>query len=157
MALYTYSINGTTLSTTTGVLTAETTATGAGSVINVLELTMGGEAGSSTVVRLAVNRPDSAGGAAPTGGRTAQTAEKRHPASGAASHFVATVYATTQGTLATNDVLAYSFNAFGGFVRWVAMPGEEIVVGSQGAVRYLIWRSRSGTPTVSGTMVVEEL
>lgn len=157
MAIYTYSVNGTSLSTTTGLLTAQTAATGAGSVINVIELMLGGEAGSSTVARMAVNRPDSAGGAVPTGAATAQTAEKRHPASGAATHVVATAYATTQGTLATNDVLTYAFNAFGGFVRWGAMPGEEIVVGSQGAVRYLIWRSRSGTPGVSGTLVIEEL
>lgn len=157
MARYTYSVNGTALSTTTGLLTAETTATGAGSVIQVLELMLGGEQSASTPTRMVLNRPDSGGGAVPTGARTAQTAEKTNPASGAASHFVDTAFASTQGTLATNDVLSWGFNAFGGVVRWVALPGEEIVVGTQGAIRYLIWRSRSGTPTCSGHMVVEEL
>lgn len=152
MGKYTYSIAGTALSTTTGLLTVQTTATGAGSVVNVGEILLGGEAGSSSVARIAVNRPS----AAPTGGATAQTAEKLHPAAPTASATIATVYATTQGTLSTNDVLAWAFNAFGGFVRWVAMPGEEVVVGTQGAVAYLITRSRSGTPTVSGHIITEE-
>lgn len=152
MGKYTASIQGTALSTTTGLLTVQTTATAAGSVVVMSEILLGGEAGSSSVARIAVNRPS----AAPTGGATAQTAEKLHPASPAASSTIATVYATTQGTLSTNDVLAWSFNAFGGFVRWVAMPGQEVVVGTQGAVAYVILRSRSGTPTVSGHIIFEE-
>lgn len=153
MAKYSYSVNGTALSTTTGLLTVQTAATGAGSVVNVYELMLAGEAGSSTVARVVVNRPS----AAPTGAATAQTAEKFNPASGAATHVVATAYATTQGTLSTNDVLIPGFNAFGGVVRWLAAPGSEVVVGTQGAVAYLIIRSRSGTPTVSGHLCVEEL
>lgn len=153
MAKYSYSINGTALSTTTGTLTVQTAATGAGSVVNVYEVLLGGEAGSSAVARVVLNRPS----AAPTGGATAQTAEKLNPASGAATHVVATVYATTQGTLSTNDVAIIPFNAFGGVVRWLAAPGSEIVVGTQGAVAYLIMRSRSGTSTVSGHMLIEEL
>lgn len=153
MAFFSYSVNGTALATTTGLLTVETTATGAGSVVSVTEIMLGGESGSSTVARVAVNRPS----AAPTGARTAQTAEKLNPASGSASHFVATAYATTQGTLSTNDVAILGFNTFGGVVRWVAAPKQEIIVGTQGAVAYLIIRSRSGTPTVSGHIIVEEL
>lgn len=152
MSLYSYSINGTALSTTTGLLTLQTAVTGAGSVISLNEVMLAGEAGSSSVARFAVNRPS----AAPTGGATAQTAEKINPASGAATHVVATAYASTQGTLSTNDVLILGFNAFGGVIRWLAAPGEEIVVGTQGAVAYLIGRSRSGTPTVSGHMIVNE-
>jgi len=152
LAKYTYSINGTALSTSTGLLTVQTAATGAGSVVSVQEIMLGGEAGSSTVARVVFNRPS----AAPTGGATAQTAEKLHPASPTATHVVATAYATTQGTLSTNDVLILGFNAFGGVVRWLAAPGEEVIVGTQGAVAYGILRSRSGTPTVSGHIVVEE-
>lgn len=153
MACYSYSIQGTALSTTTGLLTFQTAATGAGSVININEIYLAGEAGSSTVARVCLNRPS----AAPTGGATAQTAEKLNPASGAATHVVATSYASTQGTLSTNDVLEPGFNAFGGVIRWTALPGREVYVGTQGAVAYLILRSRSGTPTVSGHCVVEEL
>lgn len=150
--LFSYSVNGTALSTTTGLLTVQTAATGAGSVCLVKEVMLGGEAGSSGVVRFALNRPS----AAPTGAATAQTAEKLNPASAGATHVVATAYATTQGTLSTNDVMLWSFNAFGGVVRLLMAPGAEIVVGTQGAVAYLIGRSRSGTSTVSGHFVVEE-
>lgn len=149
---YSYSVNGTALSTTTGLLTVQTAATGAGSVVLVKEIMLAGEAGSSAVARVAVNRPS----AAPTGAATAQTAEKLNPASAGATHVVATAYATTQGTLSTNDVIMIPFNAFGGVVRWLAAPGSEIVVGTQGAVAYLIIRSRSGTSTVSGHLIVEE-
>jgi hypothetical protein len=152
MALYSYSVNGTALSTTTGLLTVQTAATGAGSVVSVPEIMLAGEAGSSSVARVVLNRPS----VSPTGGATAQTAEKINPASGAATHVVATVYVTTQGTLSTNDVLILGMNAFGGIVRWQAFPGEEVVFGTQGAVAYGILRSRSGTPTVSGHIIVEE-
>lgn len=153
MALYSYSVNGTALNTGTGLLTVQTAATGAGSVVAVKEIMLAGEAGSSTVARVAVNRPS----AAPTGAATAQTGELLNPASRAADFVVATAYATTQGTLSTNDVLIIGFNAFGGVNRWVAMPGQEIYVGTQGAVAYLITRSRSGTPTVNGHLIAEQL
>lgn len=152
MGKYTSSVAGTALSTSTGLLTIQTTASGAGSVVVLSEILLGGEASSSSVARIAVNRPS----AAPTGAATAQTAEKLHPAAPTPGATIATAYATTQGTLSTNDVLAWAFNAFGGFVRWVAMPTQEVVVGTQGAVAYLIIRSRSGTPTVSGHLIWEE-
>jgi hypothetical protein len=74
----------------------------------------------------------------------------------AAAFTNASVYATTQATLSTNDVLILAFNAFGGVVRWFAAPDSEVIVGSQGAVAYLSTRSRSGTPVVSGHFLVEE-
>jgi hypothetical protein len=153
MAKYSASINGTALSTTTGLLTVQTAATGAGSVVSLLEVMLAGEAGSSSVARFVINRPS----AAPTGAATAQTCEKLNPASATNTFVVATAYATTQGTLSTNDVLILGFNAFGGVIRWLAAPGEEVIVGTQGAVAYLIGRSRSGTPTVSGHFVMEEM
>lgn len=153
MARYSASVNGTALSTTTGLLTIGTAATGAGSVVALQEVLLGGEAAASAVVRFALNRPS----ADPTGAATAQTTQKLNPASANATFVVATAYATTQGTLSTNDVIILPFNAFGGVVRWLAAPGEEIIVGTQGAVAYLIGRSRSGTSTVSGHYVMEEL
>jgi dienelactone hydrolase len=83
-------------------------------------------------------------------------AEKLDPASVAAAFEFNSTYASSQATLSTNDVLILGFNAFGGVVRWLAMPEFEIVVGSQGAVAYLSVRSRSGTSTVSGHIIVEE-
>lgn len=152
MARYAASYNGIALSTTNDVRTLQTTATGQGSVIRVYEIYLGGESSSSTVARVAVNRPS----AAPTGAATNVVPEKVDPASVAAAFTNASTYATTQPTLSTNDVLILAFNAFGGVVRWFATPDGEIVVGSQGAVAYLSTRSRSGTPTVSGHILVEE-
>src|SRR5687768_5753892 len=101
MALYSVSYNGVALSTTNDLRTLQTTATGQGSVVKLYELYIAGEAGSSAVARVVVNRPS----AAPTGGATAQTPEKFDPASVAAAFTAATTYATTQPTLSTNDVL----------------------------------------------------
>lgn len=150
MAKYSSSINGTALSTTTDTRTVVTTATGQGSVARVYEIYLGGEAGSSAVARVVVNRP-SAAGTTPTN----QVPEKLDPASVAAAVIVASTW-SAQPTLSTNDVIILVFNAFGGVVRWYAGPDSEIVVGSQGAVANLSVRSRSGTSTVSGHILFEE-
>lgn len=152
MALYTVSFAGVTLSTTNDLRTLQTTATGQGSSLRVWEWNISGEAASSAYNRVVVNRPS----AAPTGAATTQTPEKTDPASVAAAFTAATTYATTQPTLSTNDVLIIGLNAFGNAIRWVAMPGSEVVVGTQGAVAYLSTRSRSGTSVVSGHIIVEE-
>lgn len=140
------------LSTSDDLRTLQTTATGQGSVLKVGEIYLAGESGSSSVARLVVNRPS----ASPTGAATNVVPEKMDPASIAAAFTNASTYATTQSTLSTNDVLTLGFNTFGGVVRWVPMPGYEPVVGSQGAVAYLSTRSRSGTPNISGHILVEE-
>lgn len=140
------------LSTSDDLRTLQTTATGQGSVLKVGEIYLAGEAGSSSVARVVANRPS----AAPTGAATNVVPEKLDPASVAAAFTNASTYATTQSTLSTNDILTLGFNAFGGVVRWVPAPGYEVVVGSQGAVAYLSVRSRSGTPNISGHILVEE-
>lgn len=139
-------------STTTGCRTITSTATGQGSSLKVFEIYVGGEASSSTVTRLGINRPS----AVPTGAATNVVPEKLDPASIAAAFTNASSFATTQGTISTNNVLTLGFNAFGGVVRWVAAPDGEVIVGTQGAVAYLIIRSQSGTPTCSGHFLVEE-
>jgi hypothetical protein len=151
MALYTTSINSVALSTSNDTRTIVTTATGAGSVVRVLEASLSGEASSSTVTAVAVNRPGTAG-ITPGG---AATLNKIDPASANSSVTVATTW-STQPVLSTADVIVLAFNAFGGGYKWTAFPGSEIVVGSQGAVANLSFRSRTGTPTVSGHIIFEE-
>lgn len=141
------------LSTTDDLRTVQTVATGQGSVVVVYEFSITGEAGSSTVVQFAINRPS----AAPTGAATNVAPEKLNPASVAAAFTNASTYASSQPTLSANDVLRPGINAFGGIYRWVAPPDSGIVVGAQGAVAYLSMRSRSGTPTCSGHYLAEEL
>jgi hypothetical protein len=151
MAFYTTSVNGVALSTTNDLKTFVTTATGAGSVIAMSEYYLAGEAGASAVCRVAINRPSAVG----ITGAGAQTPEKVSPASVAAAYTVYTGW-TTQPVLVANDVQTPTFNAFGGVALWGAPPGQEIVVGSQGAIANLSVRSRSGTSTVSGHFIVEE-
>ena len=143
-----------TMSTTNDLFTIETTASGAGSIARVKEFMVGGQEGSSSVCQFAVARPS----AAPTGAGTAITLRPFNPASAAASVEVNSTYATTQPTvIAADGVLAFAFNGFGGVVRWTAPPDGEIVVGAQGAAAYLSFRSMSGTPAVSGHVVVEQM
>lgn len=151
MARYTSGMNGLTLSTSNDTRTVITTATGAGSVVKVHEIFFGGEASSSAVARIAVNRPGTAG-ITPT---TVAT-EKMNPASVASTFTVASGW-STQPVLSTNHVLIPTFNAFGGLFRWQAPPDGELVVGTQGAVANLSVRSLSGTSVVSGHLVIEEL
>ena len=155
MAKYSANMQGVGLSTTADFHSLFTTATGQGSVLRIFEIWLSGEAGAPAVNRIAVNR--STGG---TLGATVQTPEKLDPASVAALFTIAgsatAVSIGTAPTLATNDILSPTFNAFGGTVRWVAPPDSEIVVGSQGAVAPFSFRSRSGTSNISGHILIEE-
>ncbi len=150
MAKYSSSINGVALDTSNDLRTIVTTATGAGSALSVYEILLGGESGSSAVARVAVNRPSAVG-------QTATTVAPVlvHPASGAAAFSVATTW-TTQPTLNSTDVLILDFNAFGGVLRWSVPVEYGVVVGAQGAVANLSVRSRSGTPTVGGHILIEQ-
>lgn len=150
MAKYSASINGVALDTSNDLRTIVTTATGAGSALSVYEIMLGGEAASSTVGRLVVNRPSAVGSTA-----TTVAPVLLNPASAAAAFTVATTW-TTQPTLSATDVLILDFNAFGGVVRWSVPSEYGVVVGAQGAVANLSLRSRSGTPTVGGHVLIEQ-
>lgn len=151
MAKYAHSIAGVALSTSADTFTVVTTTSGAGSVVGLYELYLAGEAGSSTVARVCLNRPTVAN----TTASTTATLGKVHPASGANTFNVITAWGGN-ATLAGNHMLVPCFNAFAGIVRWVAPPDSSIIVGSQGAASQLCCRSLSGTPTVSGHALLEE-
>lgn len=151
MAKYSIPLVGKTLSTTDDTVTLLTAATGAGSVLKVFEVMLGGEDTSSTVNRVPLSRPTVVG----TTGSSAITAVKLNPASAAATFTAPTAWGT-QPTLSGGQALVFAFNSFGGVVRWLAAPDSEIVVGNQGAVANLSLRSASGTGQVSGHILVEE-
>lgn len=151
MAAYAVSINGATASTTNDTVTFVTAATGAGSVIGVYELHLGGEASSSTVVRFALDR--STGG---TTGGGAYTLVKLSPSAPSATVAAYSTWAA-QPTLSGSRCLTPAFNAFGGQFKWMAAPDRPIIVGTQGAAANLSLRSLSGTPVFSGTFLLEEL
>lgn len=153
MARYGNSVNGVALSTTNDLRTIVTTASGQGSIVKVYEIELGGEASSSAVNRVAVNRPSANG----SGAVTNVVPEKINPASVAAAFSCASTFGTSQPTLSTNDVCVFAFNAFGGRVRWVPIPDSEVIVFAPNAIANLSIRSRSGTSTVSGHILTEEV
>lgn len=150
MAAYSASINGATASTTLDTVTVVTTATGQGSVVGLYEIFFAGEAGSSSVLRLALDRS--------TGGTTgsASSLTKVNPASVTQAFSAYTAW-VAQPTLSGNRVLTPTFNAYGQQFKWMAAPDRNIVVGGQGAIANLSLRSLSGTPVFSGHILIEEL
>jgi hypothetical protein len=118
----------------------------------VVESYIGGESGSSTVLRLVVLRS----GTGPTGG-SAATPSKFSPFSAAAT--TTANIGTTGGVVSVGiGLITHTFNTFGGTDRWVADPNHEVYYG--GAVAngaQLSWRALSGTPVVSAHQIFEEL
>lgn len=134
---------GTALSTTADALTMKSASAGQG---RILELIIGGEATSSAVNRVGVGQLN-----ATLASNSAITPEKFNSRSPAA--------AGTYGKANTSALLAgwmqvWAFNAFGGFIRWVAAPGEEMYAVNGEVIGM---RSISGTSTCSSTMIFEEL
>lgn len=119
----------------------------------ITEVYIGGEATSSTVNRMALRRL-STNGSTPTN----QTPAALNPLSQAA---VAQGYvaATTGPTIASTQHLNnFALNVFGGLVRWVAAPGEEIYVTASTAPNGEInLDSISGTGVVSTDIKFEEV
>jgi len=121
MAVYTGNDAGITPATTDDNFTLEPAASTSG---RILEVGWGGEATASTAMRTRLAR--STGGATPVAG----TPGKRHNNSVANVIIFITGW-TTQPTIAAvpQDLIPIqSWNAHGGVVRWLAAPGEEIVM-----------------------------
>ena len=127
-------------------------ATSAANIIRVVEVFVGGEATSSTVNRMAYRRCSTNVGT-PTG----VTPGGLNPAS-QASLGAGYTLATTGPTIAsTAHLLDVPFNAFGGVVRWVAAPGEELYQSSVTAPNSeCVFDSISGTGLVTSNVKFEE-
>ena len=95
--------------------------------ILISEIFMGGQAGSSAVQLLDVAR-DSTVCVTPTALTTAESdaALNASTAALAAPPVSFTTASTQPQRSATLGLLMLPFNAFGGLVRWVAYPGEEL-------------------------------
>jgi hypothetical protein len=149
MAFYNGSTAGRTPAVGTWALGMRSTDT---SMQRVVEWYLGGEATSSTVNRMTVARSTTVGT-----GSTTIVANKHNPRSPAAVATVITEY-TTQPTYAAVALATLAFNAFGGVVRWVAAPGEEMyVLGTADGDEEISIRSAAGTGTLSADMHFEEL
>ena len=122
-------------------------------VQRIVEMFIGGEATASTVNRMALRRI-STNAATPTN----QTPAALNYAS-VASLAQGYVAATTGPTIASTQHLAnLAFNAFGGLIRWVAAPGEEIYFGTATQPNAeCVLDSISGTGIVSSDIKFEQL
>jgi hypothetical protein len=159
---YVSSIVGEAASTTVGAPNRvfRSAATGAGSVLAIHEISLSGEAASSSFVRFVLNRPAvaTAGAAA-----TTQAPQPLNPASAAASFTVYVDFTAGGGnsvTAGSVNLLVPAFNAFGGVYTWLAAPKGEIIIGGQGTSvpgQNVILYSLSGTPAVSGHFIIEQL
>lgn len=93
--------------------------------INLLEVYMGGQAGASAPSIMQVGR-NSTVGATLSGGVGPAALDPSSAALAAPPVVYNTATTKPQRSSTLGALLALSFNAFGGIVRWVAAPGEEI-------------------------------
>lgn len=97
---------------------------------NILEVMMGGQATSSAPTLMELARDSTVAATAITAGTNGRGPVALDPASAALAAPPLAVGASTTKPQrsATLSLLELAFNAFGGIVRWVAAPGEEIGV-----------------------------
>src|SRR5262245_110612 len=150
MALYTIAREGVT-PVAGDVLLALTT--GADEFCKVVEVAVGGEATVSTINRMTVRR-STTNGLSPV----AQTPAKMSPTSPISYTDGATSFGTQPVTAAAPAIWTYALNVFGGLVRWVAAPGQELIVeGSVAGNSQVSLESSVGTGIVSCQLVFEDV
>lgn len=122
----------------------------------VIELYLGGESTSSTATTMVFGR-DSTIGATSSGATTFDAALDPATAALAAPVVVSNGFTTKPQRSATlGHLLQLSFNAFGGIVRWVAAPGEEIyAVGNTASLGELSLTSKTGAGILSAHAIYE--
>lgn len=127
--------------------------------LNVLEIYMGGQATSSSPCIMIVSR-DSTVQATPTALTTGQSDAALHPSTAAlaAPAVTFTASGTKPQRSATLGLLNLSYNAFGGIVRWIAAPSEEIgVLGNTASLGEMSLSAYTGgTPGLTGSHIVYE-
>lgn len=125
----------------------------------VSEVFMGGQAGASSPCIMILGR-DSTVGVTLTALSTGQSDAALDPATAALAAPVVpfTASTTKPQRAATLGMLNLSFNAFGGIVRWVAAPGEEIwMLGNTASFGEMSLSAYTGgTPGLMGSHLVYE-
>jgi hypothetical protein len=133
--------------------------TAAGNMARIIEVFIGGEASSSTVNRMAIRRNSVSTTTPAAGNNQISTTPLPLSWSAPASTFLDYGAAATNATTANLPALhIMAFNAFGGVIRWVAAPGEEMYMATNTANNNDVSISSiSGLGAVSITCIVEEL
>lgn len=95
-------------------------------IVAIQEVTMGGELTSSTAMRTRIRRDNAVG----TGARSAGSVQRMDQSTTTAGNaaFFSTAYATTAPTNVAGGLGVFSWNANGGYIRWLAAPGEEFII-----------------------------
>jgi hypothetical protein len=123
---------------------------------NILEVYCGGQASASAPQQLLFSRDSTIGVTALSGGTLAALDPATAALAAPPVQFSAST--TKPQRSATAQLLNLSFNAFGGIVRWVAAPGEEIGMlgntASNGEVS--LSHASSGTPGLMGCHIIFE-
>lgn len=96
--------------------------------LNLSEIYMGGEAASSSSPSIMVLSRDSVVATGTVGGGRTAVLDASNTAPGTVAAVGNTAATTKPQRSSTLHLLHLSFNAYGGIVRWVARPGEEISV-----------------------------
>lgn len=94
--------------------------------INIMEVFLGGQAGASSPTFMVLARDSTIGVTISLGTNQTDAPLDSATAALAAPPLVGNVATTKPQRAATLSLLNLSFNAFGGIVRWVAAPGEEV-------------------------------
>lgn len=128
--------------------------------VNVLEVYMGGQAGASAPTFMVLARDSQvATGANSNGSGQTDAALDASTAALAAPALTGNTNATNKPQRSsTLHLLNLSFNAFGGIVRWVAAPGEEIsLIGNTASLGEVSLSAfTGGTPGAMGVHMIYE-
>lgn len=126
--------------------------------INILEVFMGGQAGSSAPTIMLLSRDSTVAVTVSLGTGNTIGALDAATAALAAPPVVGNTATTKPQRSSTLHILNLSFNAFGGLVRWLAAPGEEIsIVGNTASLGEVSLSAfTGGTPGLMGGHIVYE-
>ena len=128
-----------------------------GQYINVIEVYCGGQATSSTVNYVQIARDSTVGASTNTLIAGAKNASLNPFTQAlAAPQLAFTNAATVPQRSSTLGLLNLSFNAFGGIVRWVAAPGEEMAIYSNVAPYNEVSLSTTSGAGPMGTHIIYE-
>jgi len=127
--------------------------------LKVNEVYMGGEAASSSSPSVMVFSRDSTVGTGTTSGVYTTLLDATATAPGTTARLTNTNGTTKPQRSSTGHLLHLSFNAYGGIVRWVARPGEELtIVGNTASLGECSLSAYSGgTPGQMSSHVIFEL
>lgn len=126
--------------------------------VNVLELYEGGQAGASTPTFMLLSRDSTIAATNSSGTGETDAAMDASTAALAAPALVGNTNVTKPQRSSTLHLLNLSFNAFGGIVRWVAAPGEEIsIIGNTASLGEVSFSAfTGGTAGLMGAHMIYE-